>query len=402
MDSIGMASDQVDDEYSRMVDPNHDIGSSSEMNNINDHNVNEEMMKKRENARTIQKQLLEQIKEEHARQVKKTNCFRFGNIYSLPKLNLTLHRELTKHQGKVFNIAWSRDSSKLISISKDQHLIVWDVKKSTIETNINFMYSPFKMGCDISPSSKLVACGGLDNLWLVYDISSKIDKTPQDHVPKIILEGSLGWSSSCKFLSDQNLVTASSDSLARLWDIPTGKVICTFIGHSVEVMCVSIPKNENCIMGQVLATGSCDPNAKLWDLKSGTCIQTFPHLMDVDDVQFFPNDQFIVTASSDGVCRLFDLRFPSRELLQYQNPDENAVCGIRSLSLSASGRVLFCACEDHSVYAWDVLKGTLLEGMEKFAKRKRKDMISAVRVSPNGEYLACSSWNKSIYLLKHE
>lgn len=69
--------------------------------------------------------------------------------------------------------------------------------------------------------------------------------------------------------------------------------------------------------------------------------------------QFFPNGEAICTGSDDATCRLFDLR-ADQELIMYSH--ETIICGITSIALSRSGRLLFAGYDDFNCNIWDSLK----------------------------------------------
>ena len=60
------------------------------------------------------------------------------------------------------------------------------------------------------------------------------------------------------------------DKTAKLWDLETGKLFKTLIGHKGEV--ISINFNAE---GDKVMTGSFDGTAKIWDVKSGKTIFSF-------------------------------------------------------------------------------------------------------------------------------
>lgn len=64
-------------------------------------------------------------------------------------------------------------------------------------------------------------------------------------------------------------------------------------------------------------SGGCDSATKIWDLSSGKCVQSFTaNEVDINAVNYFPNNQAVVAGSEDGYSRLFDLR-ADRELQSY-------------------------------------------------------------------------------------
>lgn len=71
-----------------------------------------------------------------------------------------------------------------------------------------------------------------------------------------------------------------------LWDIETGQQVTSFMGHTGDVMALSL--SPHC---RAFVSGACDASAKLWDIRDGQCKQTFPgHESDINavTVRFFP------------------------------------------------------------------------------------------------------------------
>ena len=165
------------------------------------------------------------------------------------------------------------------------------------------------MTCAYSPSGNFVACGGLDNICSIYNLSARDGPTRVARE----LSGHSGYLSCCRFINDRRIITSSGDMTCVLWDLDTGNKIHDFADHLGDVMSLSInPLDHN-----MFVSGACDAFAKVWDIRQQRCIQTFAaHDSDINAVQFFPNGNAVGTGSDDASCRLFDLR-ADRELQSY-------------------------------------------------------------------------------------
>lgn len=250
----------------------------------------------------------------------------------------------------------------------------------------------------MSPSGRLIAAGGLDNICSVYsrdsesEESSVLDNTSR---PKRQLRYHEGYVSCCRFVDEGQLLTASGDSSCVFWDIEREQVVQVFKGHKGDVMALA-PTPDACAFVSV----SCDSTARLWDLRmrgagahrtqSTAVKQIFVgHEGDVNAVDFMSNGVTFATGSDDTTCRLFDIR-ADREMLVYQDA-ATIHAGITSVAFSQSGRLLFSGCEDGNVYVWDVLRGTrecILSGHDA--------VVSAVCVSPSGQAFCSSSWDGNL------
>ncbi len=72
--------------------------------------------------------------------------------------------------------------------------------------------------------------------------------------------GHNGYLSSCSFIDENSILTASGDSTCHLWDVERGRPNRIFKEHSADVMSVSVSK----IDPNLFASGSCDATAKVF------------------------------------------------------------------------------------------------------------------------------------------
>lgn len=157
------------------------------------------------------------------------------------------------------------------------------------------------MTCAYAPSGSFVACGGLDNICSIYSLKTREGNVRVSRE----LPGHTGYLSCCRFLDDnqvsskrglkgfffsffhkliksinQQIVTSSGDMSCGLWDIETGQQCTSFLGHTGDVMALSL--SPHC---RAFVSGACDASAKLWDIREGQCKQTFPgHESDINAV----------------------------------------------------------------------------------------------------------------------
>ena len=227
---------------------------------------------------------------------------------ALPRIGMKSRKVLKGHLAKIYAMHWSTDRRHLVSASQDGKLIIWDAY-TTNKVHAIPLRSSWVMTCAYAPSGNYVACGGLDNICSVYNLSSRDGPTRVARE----LSGHSGYLSCCRFINDRRILTSSGDMTCMLWDVETGSKVTEFADHLGDVMSISInPTNQN-----VFVSGACDAFAKLWDIRTGKAVQTFAgHESDINAVQFFPDGQAFGTGSDDATCRLFDIR-ADREVNTY-------------------------------------------------------------------------------------
>lgn len=296
--------------------------------------------------------------------------------------SIKLRRHLKGHFGKVYAMHWAGSSDTLVSASQDGKLIVWNAF-TNLKTNAVALRSSWVMSCAFEQSrGNLIACGGLDNLCSIYNIS---DGSPQVSKADKELAAHDGYLSCCRFIDETKILTSSGDSSCLLWDTQTGEILQTFSDHKGDVMSVSLcPSDPN-----VFVSGSVDTTARIWDIRTGKNVQTHVgHESDINAVDFFPDGKAFGTGSDDSTCRLFDMRSYG-EVNKFGS--DTIKCGITSVTLGKSGRLIFAGYDDYNVHAWDTLSSGDTHAFQ--LPSPHENRVSCLGINPAGDALCTGSWD---------
>jgi len=293
-------------------------------------------------------------------------------------------RTLKGHFGKVYAMHWANDSQTLVSASQDGKLIVWNAI-TTNKVQAIPLRSSWVMTCAFEQSKmNLVACGGLDNVCSIYNLSQP--STNARATKELVAHD--GYLSCCRFVDEGHIITSSGDSTCIYWDINSGEVLNTFSDHKGDVMSVAIsPKNNN-----IFLSGSVDCTAKIWDIRSGKCVQTHSgHEADINSVAFFPDGNALGTGSDDSSCRLFDMRSYG-EVNKFKS--DNIQCGITSVAFSRSGRLLLGGYDDFKTNVWDTLATSSNCAFQ--LPSPHENRVSCLGVNSKGDALCTGSWDTNL------
>jgi len=307
-----------------------------------------------------------------------------------PNLNMKVRRTLKGHFGKIYACQWAPDSRHCISASQDGKLLLWNAFTTNKLMAIP-LRSSWVMTTAWSPSGKLVASGGLDNLCTLHKLPDNVMKNPAGAVlEKPTVHGELsqheGYLSCARFVSDDDMVTSSGDSTIILWDVETKQPKKIFNDHTGDVMSVDVSPDKNMIV-----SGSCDSTVRAFDLRSGQQVFKFEgHESDINYVKWFPDGQACASASDDSTLRLWDVRSFS-QLANYSN--EKILCGITSCDFSKSGKILFAGYDDYSCYAWDTCGGSLAGQLAGHENR-----LSCLAMCSDGKALLTGSWDMRLFV----
>ncbi|MDF2386612.1 hypothetical protein JMG10_34440 [Nostoc ellipsosporum NOK] len=178
------------------------------------------------------------------------------------------------------------------------------------------------------------------------------------------------------------LASSSGDKTVKLWDVATGKELRTLTGHHDWVYSVKFSPD-----GQKLASSSNDQTIKLWDVTTGKLLRTLTgHSGWVNSVSFSPDGQKLASASADKTIKLWDIT--TGKVLKTITGHHDWV---RIVSFSLDGQKLVSASRDKTVKLWDVATGQLL----KTFTGHTGDVLS-VSFSPDGQKLASASRDKTV------
>mmetsp|Transcript_20200 Transcript_20200/g.24891 ORF Transcript_20200/g.24891 Transcript_20200/m.24891 type:complete len:353 (+) Transcript_20200:74-1132(+) len=308
-----------------------------------------------------------------------------GNDSGIKELGLQQRKEMTGHFGKIYSLNFSSNSESIVTASQDGKLIIWNALTQNKYCAIT-LNSSWVMNCVFSPSIKFVASGGLDNKVTIH----KVEPTFVSKELYTELEAHDGYVSCCRFIDDHEIISASGDSNIILWDIATQKFKQQFNDHSSDVMSVSLNKQNKTLF----CTGSVDNTVKVWDIRtSNHCIYNFVgHEQDVNSVQFFRDNNSILSGSDDGSVRLYDMKSYSqvqqcKDATNKSSHDKDEISGITSLDSSNSGAYIFSAYDNGKVYIWNTLTAKNISSMA------HEERVSCLQVSPNGYGVATGCWD---------
>lgn len=390
---------------------------------ISDHShLDEELQSKIDSARRETEQLHRQI-DKVKNKVRDANLLGMANnIRTLNKKDINLKPVLLLkgHNNKISSFKWSHDSKSILSASQDGFMIIWD-STSGLKKNAIPLDSQWVLSCAISPSNTLVASAGLNNNCTIYRVSRE-HKVQQNVVS--IFKGHTGYISDTLFMGNSHVITSSGDMTCAYWDIAKAKRVREYADHLGDVLALSSPQTTEEEGNNIFASCGSDGYSYIWDTRVPGMVQNFfVSDTDVNAVQFFKDNNSILTGSDDGIIRMFDLRadcsiadyslaysmkhekYPTytASTMDYnkQSPQTalaSAISsnnldnqGVVSLDFSGSGRLMYSCYTDMGCYVWDTLKAEIVGKLEGHSKR-----ISGVRASPDGLAVCTGSWDSTM------
>ncbi|MVM34153.1 TIR domain-containing protein [Spirosoma sp. HMF4905] len=274
---------------------------------------------------------------------------------------------LAGHKEAITDVLFINDST-LASASNDKSIIIWNVlSHKPIGKPLKSKNSIINC-LALSPKGGTVVLGddqGVLTFWNTFDKrytkSLKVDKKAVNYLD-ISPNGRL-------------LATCGADTVIKLWDISTYKLITTLPKiHRAGIACVRFSPD-----GKLLASGGSDRLIILWNLNDYSAI-VLPknHSKEIKRIAFSPDGKLLASSASDRMIFLWNIskRQPvGPALMGHAN-------GIWSLAFSPNGKLLASGGDDKKINLWNVATH------DRFGSAlTTSDQVWALTFSQNNEFL---------------
>jgi WD40 repeat protein len=168
----------------------------------------------------------------------------------------------------------------------------------------------------------------------------------------------------------RQVVTASDDGTARVWNAATGKAVGEPLRHGGRVNSAAFSPD-----GRLVVTASYDRTAQVWEAATGKAVGLpLRHEAPVNSAAFGPQGRQVVTASDDTTARVWDVATGNvvGEVLHHKSPVNSAV-------FSPDGRQVLTASADGMARVWDAATGKPIG-----QPLSRESAVTLAVFNPNG------------------
>ena len=177
----------------------------------------------------------------------------------------------------------------------------------------------------------------------------------------------------------KNIVTASDDYNAIVWDVKTGKDIFTLKGHTGSINYVAYSPD-----GNMIASSSSDSTVIIWDGRFYNEIKRLSgYTGKLNCLDFSPDGNNIVTGSSDNKIQIYNIETDKITLnMKMESP-------VTSVAFSPAGRLLAVLCSGVGVKIFNVIGQK-----EVILIPDKGHNFNCVKFSPDGKCLATAGMDK--------
>ncbi|NEO52294.1 MAG: PQQ-binding-like beta-propeller repeat protein [Okeania sp. SIO3B5] len=172
---------------------------------------------------------------------------------------------------------------------------------------------------------------------------------------------------------DGEILASSRGKDIQLWNLQTGKLLDTLSSHQANVRSVAVSPD-----GRTLASGSGDGTVKLWDIPTGEMLVSFLHSGVVTAVAFTADGRTVIGCSADRGMKSWDIY--TGRLLHRMNGTQPIAFGAGGLRMAASGGPRF-------IRLWNAEQGQLLRNLS-IPNTNNNGGIEAIAFSEDGQTIA--------------
>ncbi len=306
-------------------------------------------------------------------------------------------------------VSFSPDG-KILASGDDKIIRLWNLNSQKVLATLSG-HSQAVKSLAYSPDGKILATASDDNtikLWDIHQLQETFCLLGHSHAVKSVVFSPDGGHShavkSVVFSPDgQILASGSWDKTVKLWNVNTGKEICTLTGHQLQVTSVAFSPQ-----GQMLASASFDRTICLWQLPTTEVLLKYKedteefrnrpdctlvgnlsgHAWAVLTVAFSPDGKILATGSDDNTIKLWEVNTGQviTTLLGHS-------WSVVAVTFTADGTMLISASRDRTVKLWKVSTAEEITTLSGHA-----DSLSTVAVSPDAQLIASGSRDKTIKL----
>ena len=186
-------------------------------------------------------------------------------------------------------------------------------------------------------------------------------------------------------LDGKTFFSGSGDKMIGVWDFDTAKNLKMLFGHTNDVRCLAVGKDQK------LYSGSVDKTIRIWDVAKSTQIGMLEAHNDViNNLAISYEKKKLFSCSGDFTIKVWNI-----ENLETSKKEEKTLYGhsdtVNDLVLSRDSKFLYTGSADKSMRVWHVDTGRLERIIE-----GHKNEVKGIRITPDQQIIVSASVDHTV------
>lgn len=309
--------------------------------------------------------------------------------------------KLPGHQAAVTTIAFSKDGRRMLTGSLDKTVRLWDVATGQVLREFQghwgwiwqVAFQPNSQNAGSSPETSFISVGHHGEIIRWTDRSGRFAES-ESIVQQSLSSPHRGPIYTAQFSPNGAfLATAGFDGRIVLSEMDDAKGLAlgdqkTLIGHEQSVQAVRYSAN-----GDMLLSASSDGTVRVWDMKLMETMMVFRgHAREVWDCGFGLDERAVLSSGTDGSVRVWNVNDYEEVRILRGSVLEGHTNGIMSAAFSRDGERALTASQDQTAKEW-----SLREDRELRTYREGHSLQpTSASFSPNGRTLYTAAFDNTI------
>lgn len=256
----------------------------------------------------------------------------------------TLLMHFFRHAGGPAAFAVTSDGQGLLYAASDLSLCFYDLNSGALRLRLRGHSAPIT-ACAIHPDGKRALTAARDHKLKLWDLQSGEEL--------LSLKGHAGAITTCFFTRDgRRAVSAGWDHSVRVWDLASGEQLFALFGHEGAVSGLLLLEDRD-----LLISSSWDHTLRSWRLETGEPCRIFHgHSAPVNACTVSKDGKLLISASDDRTLKIWDAE---RGLALHTLIGHTG--SVKGCALGPGGRTALSVSEDCTLRQWDLRTGALLQ-----------------------------------------
>ncbi len=279
------------------------------------------------------------------------------------------------HHAVVRGLAWSHDTTKLVTTAEDGHVSIWNVTYGRGVWEHRVHRKP-ALAVAWSPNGRYIVSAGKDKSIKAIEFGIFKETACQEHDAGV---NDLSWSPDGSYFA-----SAGDDKRVCIWSAQTWRPFLVYRQHPDWVATVAWSPD-----GAYLVSAGYGTDVRVWKAKEGETVYIYrAHAGNVYVARWSPDAQYIASSGNGGIVRVWHA-LNGTKVCWYSGHSER----VNTLAWSPDGTCIASGCVDGNVHVWQVATGRVL-----YAYTGHTRAITAVAWSPDGQYIASSGEDGCVYV----